>query len=114
MIGMSADDPEITPPEKYRYDLCLTLETPVRPAGEIGSGAIPSGLYAVHHCVGEIEAFARAWNYFFKVWLPQSGYRPSGKPALEIFNSIPEEIDWERFDIDCCVPLDPIPGLSDF
>jgi len=112
LIGMSADDPEITPIDKYRYDLCITLDRPFRPTGEIGATTLPAGLFAVHHCQGDIHSFDRAWNYFFKVWFPQSGYRPASRPALEIFYSAPEEVGWDYFDIDCCVPIEPIIGIQ--
>jgi DNA gyrase inhibitor GyrI len=113
VIGMSLDDPEITPLDKYRYDLCVTLDGPILPSGEIGAAVIPAARYAVHHCKGDILAFAHAWSYFFKVWFPQSGYRPAHQPAMEIFHSGPEEVGWDYFDIDCCVPIDPIAAIRD-
>lgn len=108
LIGMSADNPEITPLAKCRYDLCITLDAPDRPEGEIGTATIPAGRYAVHHCQGDIQAFERAWNYFFKVWFPQSGYRPACQPAMEIYRTRADAVGWDYFDIDCCVPIDPI------
>jgi AraC family transcriptional regulator len=108
VIGMSPDDPEITPLEKCRYDLCVTLKDAVRPEGEIGITTIPSADHAVHHCEGDIHAFDQAWNYFFKVWLPSSGYQPAQQPAMEIYRALPEEIGWETFNIDCCVPVIPL------
>lgn len=113
VIGMSGDDPDVTPLAKCRYDLCVTVDAPIRPSGEIGAGIILGGRYAVHHCQGDIHAFVRAWTHFFMVWFPQSGHRPASRPAMEIYHSNPEEVGWEYFDIDCCVPIDPIPGLID-
>lgn len=108
LIGMSADDPEVTPLAKCRYDMCITVDRPIQPQGEIGCTQVPGGLYAIHHCKGDISAFDRAWSYFFKVWLPASGYAPGHQPALEVFHSRPEEVGWEYFDIDCCVPVRPL------
>jgi DNA gyrase inhibitor GyrI/AraC-like DNA-binding protein len=105
VIGMSPDDPEVTPLAKCRYDLCITIDRPIQPQGEIGYARVPAGCYATHHCKGDITVFERAWNYFFKVWFPASGYEPSHRPAMEIFHSRPEEVGWEYFDIDCCVPI---------
>jgi AraC family transcriptional regulator len=107
VIGMSPDDPEITPLEKCRYDFCVTLKDGIRPEGEIGVTTIPSADQAVHHCEGDIHKFDQAWQYFFKVWLPSSGYQPAQQPAMEIYRALPEEIGWETFNIDCCVPVTP-------
>ena len=108
VIGMSPDDPEVTPLAKCRYDLCITLNCPIKPEGEIGFVRLPAAQYAVHHCRGDITAFEQAWNYFFKVWFPNSGYVPAHRPAMEIFLSLPEEVGWEYFDIECCVPIRPL------
>ncbi len=47
LLGLCYDDPEVTPPEKIRYDACLTIDTDVRPEGEVGVQEIPGGRYAV-------------------------------------------------------------------
>ncbi len=108
VIGMSQDDPEITPLEKCRYDLCITVDEGVKPEGEIGVMKIPACDFAVHHCEGDIQKFGQAWNYFFKVWLPASHYQPADQPAMEIYRKLPEEIGWTRFDVDCCIPVIPL------
>jgi AraC family transcriptional regulator len=108
VIGMSPDNPEITPLDKYRYDLCLTVGDHIKAEGEFNVTTIPATSFAMHHCVGDIHQVERAWNYFFKVWLPMSGYQPASLPAMEIFLKLPEEIGWETFDIECCVPVQPL------
>jgi AraC family transcriptional regulator len=105
VIGMSPDDPEITPPAKCRYDFCVTVDEAVKPVGEINVRTIPAATYAMHHCAGDIQKFDQAWNYFFKVWLPASGYQPADQPGMEIFLKLPEEIGWETFDIEGCIPI---------
>jgi DNA gyrase inhibitor GyrI/AraC-like DNA-binding protein len=105
LIGMSPDDPEITPLEKCRYDFCLTVDPAVKADGEVCVMTLPACDFAVHYCAGELQKFDQAWNYFFKIWLPSSGYEPADRPAMEIFYSRPEEIGWERFEIDCCIPI---------
>jgi DNA gyrase inhibitor GyrI/AraC-like DNA-binding protein len=105
LIGMSPDDPEITPLAKCRHDFCLTVDEEVKPDGEINLTTIPATTYAMHHCVGDIHKFDQAWNYLFKVWLPASGYQPAHQPAMEIYLKRPEEIGWTTFDIECCVPV---------
>jgi DNA gyrase inhibitor GyrI len=108
VIGMSPDNPEITPLAKYRYDLCVTVGNHIKPEGEINVTTISAMRFAMHHCTGDLHQVERAWHYFFKVWLPGSGYQPASLPAMEVFLKLPEEIGWETFDIECCVPIQPL------
>ncbi|MCP4748024.1 MAG: hypothetical protein GY874_18090, partial [Desulfobacteraceae bacterium] len=42
------DNPEVTPPEKCRYDACITVPEQTKVDGEVGLQKIPSGSYAVY------------------------------------------------------------------
>jgi AraC-like DNA-binding protein/DNA gyrase inhibitor GyrI len=132
MIGMSQDDPAVTPAEKYRYDLGVAFTQGARDRGIVGdvlrsrrrtvrdqsppgrSECVASGLtardfeaesVAVIHCVGDLTQVAYAWQYLFRIWLPASGYQPANMPAFEIFARTPEEIGWETFDLHACLPI---------
>jgi AraC-like DNA-binding protein/DNA gyrase inhibitor GyrI len=105
LMGMSQDDPEVTPLSKYRYDFCLTVPKNIKSEGEISIKVMPETLVAIHHCRGDIHAVEQAWNWMFKVWLPESGYQPASLPCYEVFFSTPEVSGWDYFDIQCCVPI---------
>ena len=47
----------------------------------------------------------RVWQYLYRCWLPASRYEPGDSPAMEIFLSLPETLDSERFDLYACVPV---------
>jgi AraC family transcriptional regulator len=132
IIGMSQDDPAITPSEKYRYDMGVAF-----PEGAEGQGIVGEILrsrqratrgllmpdraeceafglttrefeaetIAVIHCVGDISLVGYAWQYLFRIWLPASGYQPANMPAFEVFARTPEEIGWETFDLYACLPI---------
>ncbi len=104
-FGMSIDDPDVTPAHHYRYDfaLCLPSEKPAE--GLIEIGEIPAEFYASVHCIGKLEDVARAWDYLYKTWLPNSGYVPVHYPAIEEFIQGPEEIGWNNFNIKCRIPV---------
>jgi AraC family transcriptional regulator len=106
LIGMSLDDPEITPMARYRFDWCLELPDGLTPNGNLG--VIPASRFAVLRCRGDIHKVDRAWQYLFHSWLPRSGYQPTHEPALEVFRAHPLEVGWAAFDIDCCVPVKPL------
>jgi AraC family transcriptional regulator len=105
LIGMSRDDPDITPMKKYRFDWCLVLPPEVTPSGDVSLGVIPANRFASLRCRGDIYKVDRAWRYLFHSWLPRSDYEPTHDPAMEVFHGHPLDQDWSLFDIDCCVPV---------
>ena len=57
------------------------------------------------HCTGDLWEVDRAWHYLYRVWLPKVDYEPADLPAMEMFIRLPEEIGWERFDLQVCIPV---------
>lgn len=110
LIGMSQDDPEVTPMARYRYDWCLVLPPGISPDREVNVGTIAANRFAVLRCRGDIHKVDRAWQYLFHDWLPGSGQQPVNEPALEVFRRHPLDIGWTTFDIDCCVAVEPLWG----
>ncbi len=108
LIGMSEDDPDVTPPEQCRYDVCMTVPASTKPEAHISLRTLPACRIAAIHCVGDIARVDRAWQYLYRHWLPYSGYLPDNIPAMEIYVRTPDEIGWETFDIDCAIAV--IPG----
>lgn len=108
-FGMSIDNPDITPPDKYRYDFALSLKgKAVEPNGLIELKNIPSAKYATVHCKGKLQDVSDAWKYLYSGWLPESGYVPIHFPAIEEFVQGPEEIGWDNFNIKCRIPIEKI------
>ncbi len=130
-IGMSLDDPSITPAEHCRYDLGIAF--PQQPGGILGEivrsrpnrsrslASLPEpreceelGLtirdfppqqVVSIHCVGDIGHEERAWHYLYRIWLPSSGFLPADLPAMELFVRLPEEIGWQTFDLETAIPV---------
>jgi AraC-like DNA-binding protein/DNA gyrase inhibitor GyrI len=131
VIGMSLDDPSITPSENCRYDLGIAF--PKAPGGMLGeivrsrgraAGSLvslpvqseceapgftirdfePQHIASVQ-CVGDLAHVDRAWHYLYRIWLPSSAFEPADLPAMEMFVRLPEEIGWETFDLHICIPV---------
>ncbi len=108
-FGMSIDDVSVTPVGKYRYDFAVRMDRAEPPTSDlIEVGVIPQGTYATLTVDGDLAAVARAWDYLYTVWLPDSGYAPRDFPAIEEFLQGPEEIGWDRFVMNCRVPIEKI------
>ena len=107
MLGVSHDDPDVTPPDKLRYDACISVADTVRPEGDIGIQNVGGGPYAVttHH--GPYERLAETYAVLLGQWLPAHNREPLSLPSLEFYLNSPEHTPPEQLRTDVCVPLKP-------
>jgi AraC family transcriptional regulator len=96
-LGVSWDDPEITPPEKLRYDAAITLSRPIPPEGEFGVTELAGGEYATLLHKGPYEGLSASYRAIFGGWLPASGRELRDAPCFEHYlnspqNARPEEL----------------------
>jgi AraC family transcriptional regulator len=110
LLGMSRDDPNVTPRQKYSYDFALGLPAGMTPGRDLSITTLPAGRFAALRCRGDIHKLYRAWTHLFKTWLPASGHEPTQGPAMEVYRRSPAEIGWAEFDIDCMIPVRPLRG----
>jgi AraC family transcriptional regulator len=105
LIGMSQDDPDVTPPQFCRYDWCLSAPAVCHPSHEIGLREFPAFQAVTVRVQGDIFQVDRAWQYLYRYWLPRSRFQPDNLPAMEIYHRQPLELGWEQHDLDCAVPI---------
>ena len=100
-IGISYDDPDITPEDKCRMDVCLSL-----PEGLTESSPELAGLledkritlqkiggakeYASIQVKGPYSLLHPAYRSFFGEWPPGSGREPDDMPGFEVYHHRPE------------------------
>jgi AraC family transcriptional regulator len=85
VYGIGLDNPDITAPDKCRYDACIAVDDIFRPEGDVGVQTIGGGLYACTPFSGTSEHIHAAWMRLFAEWLPGSAYQPDDRPAVEIY-----------------------------
>lgn len=91
VLGIGWDDPEVTPPEKIRYDCCVTVDDSFEPEGELGAQVIPGGEHAKVVLRGSYEHLPEVYQWLCGSWLPTSGREPGNAPPFEIYvNSVAE------------------------
>ena len=90
MIGICHDDPEITAPERLRYDAAIVLSSPVDPQGEIGVQELPPGEYAAVTHKGPYERLGETYARLCGEWLPASGREARSAAALEFYLNSPQ------------------------
>jgi AraC family transcriptional regulator len=96
-LGISWDDPEITVPDKLRYDAAITLAAPIQPEGEFGVTELAGGEYATLLHKGPYENISATYRLIFGAWLPASGRELRDAPCFEVYlnnpqNTAPEEL----------------------
>lgn len=90
-LGVSWDNPQLTPPERCRYDACVVLPEGFQAAGQALAGegislqTLEGGLYACYRRPTRMDEYGPAWSELMGVWLPQSGYECVG-PGFEYYH----------------------------
>jgi len=88
VFGVAHDDPQVTPAESLRYDVCIAIPKPFRVDGEVGFQFLPAGSYAVTTYLGPLGDLAgEAIPYVGMQSAKLPGYRLTGLPLIEAFRS---------------------------
>lgn len=64
-FGLSWDDPEVTAPERVRYDACMVVDEKAKVKGDVQIQDIPGGTFAVTLHEGPYEEFGRTYAGLF-------------------------------------------------
>jgi len=104
MLAIYWDNPEVTPPEKCRFDACIMVPDGSAPEGRICIQKIHGGPYAVHHAEVKAEEIQQAWQDAF-VWLCSSGLEANDGPCFELYQNNAMEHPEGKWMIDICIPL---------
>jgi len=108
VLGMSLDNPDITPRDKCRYYACVEVSAEARPEGEVGIMETHAGRYAVARFKGKSDVFKRAYDFMFGQWLPRSGFQPDDHPCFEMYRGEPESRKEPTFEFDLYLPVKPL------
>ena len=111
VVGVSHSDPAVTAPEHCIYDAALEIPADQRDLADAGVGTtrVPPGRCASVDYEGPPEGISDAYSLIYGEWLPSSGLRLRGEPALEIFPTIgeePEDRDPQIHRLRICVPIE--------
>jgi AraC family transcriptional regulator len=109
MYGVAQDNPEITSPEKCRYDACVLVDASFEPAGEIGVQTLAGGRYACVPFAGTPADIHAAWSRLYGQWLPDSGYQADDRPCIELYD-VDFVMDEKTGAFNCrlCMPVRPL------
>ncbi len=106
MFGLCHDDPQVTPPDRIRYDACIVAGDQVQAEGEVGIQTIPAGEYAVTIHRGPYSGLAQTYARLCGEWIPQHGRELRNAPAVEIYRNNPSDTPPEQLVTEVCVPVE--------
>jgi AraC family transcriptional regulator len=104
-LGIIHDDPDITAPEKLRYDAAVTIVKDVAPEGSIGIQEIPACEYAIAQHRGPYDGISETYARMCGNWLPTSGRELASAPAIEFYLNTPQTTKPEDLLTNACLPL---------
>ncbi len=104
-IGICHDDPEVTPPDKIRYDACVSVDESFQPSGDIGVQLIPGGEYAVTTHFGPYEKLGETYTRLLGQWLPRSGRELRPTPCFEVYLNDPQSTEPADLVTDLYAPM---------
>lgn len=105
-FGVPYNDPNVTPPEEFRFDICgsVASEVPENPYG-VRTDAIPGGRCAVVRHTGSRENISESVYYLYKEWLPESGEELRDYPCFFHYLNLFPEVDECDLITDIYLPL---------
>lgn len=108
-IGISLDDPSVTDEYACRYDACVTVPDALRLSGsgdvQVAFRTLRGGLFARYKFYDTIDKFAFAYQSVYGGWLPNSGYEPDDRHALEFSMNNPATDPEGKAKVDLYVPI---------
>lgn len=105
-FGVSHDDPNVTSPDKIRYDACLDIDADISSADNLRKLTIAGGTYAKFMHIGSYDELGNSYGYIFNQWLPQSGYELRADPCFDLYlNKDPRRTKPENLKTEIHIPL---------
>ncbi len=105
-FGVSHDDPNVTAPDKIRYDACLDINVDISESDNLRKFSIAGGKYAKFMHKGSYDGLASSYANIFNQWLPESGYELRADPCFDLYlNKDPRRTKPENLKTEIYIPL---------
>ena len=104
-MSMYHDDPSVTEADKLRMSACIPIPEGTGVDGEIGETTVPGGRYASARFEINADQYAQAWEAIYGGWLPNSGFEPDDRPAIEVYHNNPQEHPEGKHIVEMLLPV---------
>ena len=106
LMGIGHDAPDVTPPDKLRFDACLEVPEPFAAEGKIGYQPMPNGLFAIVSYIGPYgSTMEQAYPEIFQKLAQLERYNIVGLPIIEILRTTQINPEYELNHTDICIPV---------
>jgi AraC family transcriptional regulator len=100
------DDPDVTPPEKLRVEVCMTIPDDVDVEGDIRKQLLPGGQYAVMRVeVAGPEEYGPAWEKVVHWGSDNDLSIDLSRASYEVYLNNPEEHPEKHHIVDICLAV---------
>ncbi len=103
LVGASFDNYRTTPAERVHYTFGFVVDDAVVIDGPVHERNLPAFTAAAVSIDGSLGSIATAWDHLYDGWFPSRPWSPAGLPGLKLFRSRPDQIGWDRFDLECAI-----------
>ena len=104
-VSVSMDDPSITPTEKCRFYLGVTIDNNMTHDPQPGVMEIPGGRYAIFRHTGDYSLLHRFYRRIYEEWFPKSKYRPQSTFSFEMYMNQPASTPETELVTDIYIPV---------
>ncbi len=108
VLGISFDDPLITPVDKCRYFACLSIPSVINPQPPIGFMTLEGSKCAITRVTCDLDEIQGIYMYLYRDWLIDSGFQPADLPPYEIYLSTPETNPEGKYEMEIYIPIVPL------
>ncbi|MEM6294358.1 MAG: AraC family transcriptional regulator [Myxococcota bacterium] len=105
LMGRYPDDPEVTPPDRMRFDVGMQSSdtSPLPPP--LFRRSIPAGRWAVTVHAGSYETLSQTYLRLVGGWFPATGTPLGEGPCLEFYLNLPHEVSVEALRTEVWAPI---------
>lgn len=91
-FGYAYADPRGTPPEKFQFDLALTVPKDFKLSNEVIDRELPAGRYAVTTHKGSRNNIGDTIYHLYHDWIPESGEDLGDLPCIFCYHNFDHEV----------------------
>ena len=104
-VSVSMDDPSITPMDKCRFYLGVTIDNNMTHDSQPGIMEIPGGRYAIFRHTGDYSLLHKFYRRIYEEWFPKSKYRPQSTFSFEMYMNHPASTPETELVTDIYIPV---------
>jgi len=106
LLAAYYDDPNVTPPEKLRLDVCMTIPNNTTVTGKIRKKKLPGGTYVVMRAeLTGPEEYAAAWDQVVAWAMANKKEIDLSRASYEIYLNNPEDHPDKHHLLDVCLAV---------